>query len=305
MSQRRLLISFSGGETSALMSKLILDHMAGEYDVIRCVFANTGQENEETLRFVDQCDKAFGLHVVWIEANVSPERGVGTRAKVVDFATASRKGEPFEAVIAKYGIPNKAFGHCSRELKARPIHKWAREIGWEAGSYDTAIGIRTDEIDRMSATAKRERLIYPLVSRFPHTKPKVNDFWHAQPFRLNIKGYQGNCMWCWKKSLRKHLTIISENPAAYEFPERMEAEHAFTGAGQTGEPRLFFREGRSVADLRRLAAESSFTAVEDDARNYQMSLMDWASINGPLDADMDLDACGAGEGCEVDFGGAE
>lgn len=53
---RRLLISFSGGETSALMAKLILDRMAGEYDEIRTVFANTGQENEETLRFVDRCD---------------------------------------------------------------------------------------------------------------------------------------------------------------------------------------------------------------------------------------------------------
>lgn len=295
MTERRLLISFSGGETSALMAKLILEHMKDEYDEICTVFANTGQENEETLSFVDQCDKALDLNVTWIEADVSPERGVGTRPRTVDFATASRNGEPFESVIAKYGIPNKAFSHCSRELKARPIHRWARERGWAAGSYDTAIGIRTDEIDRMSPNAGPERLIYPLVSRFPHTKPKVNEFWARQPFRLNLKGYQGNCKWCWKKSLRKHLTIIAENPDAYDFPERMEAEHAFTGAGQTGEPRRFFRGHMTVGDLRHIASENKFKPAEDDARSYQIDLLDW------LDAD--LDVCGS-ESCEVEFGGA-
>lgn len=292
--QRRLLISFSGGETSALMAKLLVEN-ATEYDCIRTVFANTGQEREETLWFVEKCNDAFGLNVNWIEAEVSPQRGVGSRPKTVDYATASRKGEPFEAVIAKYGIPNQAFSHCSRELKSRPIHRWAREHGWAAGSYDTAIGIRTDEIDRMSPNAARERLIYPLVSRFPHTKPKVNEFWQRQPFRLELKGYEGNCKWCWKKSMRKHLTIISENPEAYDFPTRMEAEHAFTGAGQTGEPRRFFRGNLAVSDLKRIAAETKFAPAEDDARNYQIDLIDW------LDAD--LDACGS-ESCEVEFGGA-
>jgi len=292
---RRLLISFSGGETSALMTKLVREHWRDLYDETVTVFANTGQENEEALRFVDQCDKAFGLNVVWIEAEVSPKHGVGSRPKIVDFHSASRNGEPFEAVIAKYGIPNQAFSHCSRELKARPIHRWAREHGWPAGSYDTAIGIRVDEIDRMSRNAARERLIYPLVSRFPHTKPKVNEFWQRQPFRLNLRGYQGNCKWCWKKSLRKHLTIISENPEAYAFPQRMEAEHAFTGAGQTGEPRRFFRGNRTVADLQTMAAMERFTPATDDARQYQTDLLDW------LDAD--LDVCGS-ESCEVDFGEA-
>lgn len=302
MTERRLLISFSGGETSALMSKLILENMRGEYDVIRTVFANTGQENEETLRFVDQCDKAFGLDVVWVEAEVSAERGQGTRGRVVDFNTAARAGEPFEAVIAKYGIPNANYPHCTRELKGNPIRAYAKSIGWTTGTYDTAIGIRTDEIDRMVPSAKDQRLIYPLVSRFPHTKPKVNEFWARQPFRLNLKGYQGNCKWCWKKSLRKHLTIITETPEAYDFPERMEREHALSGAGVGA--RVFFRGPRSTQDIRE-TAKRPFTPATDDARQYQVDLLDWLSFNGPLDADIDLDACGAGESCEVDFGDGE
>lgn len=291
--ERRLLISFSGGETSALMAKLIMENMAGEYDAIRTVFANTGQENEETLAFVDRCDKAFGLGVVWIEGVTSGDQGTGARCREVTFETANRDGQPFEDMIRKYGLPGPGWGHCTRELKTRPITRWARENGWLPGTYDTAIGIRADEIDRMSPEANAHHIIYPLISRFPHSKPKVNEFWQRQPFRLNLKGYQGNCKWCWKKSLRKHLTIITETPEAYEFPERMEREYAHAGAG-TG-PRQLFRENRTVADLRRIAATERFTPASDDAREYQVDLMDWI--------DADLDACGS-ESCEVDFGDA-
>lgn len=292
MGDKRLLISFSGGETSAVMTKLILDHWRDRYDEIATIFANTGQENEETLRFVDRCDKAFGFNTIWIESVTSPERGIGARFRVVDFATAARNGEPFEGMIRKHGIPGPAMPHCSRELKGRPIKRWAREHGWLPGSYDLAIGIRSDEIDRMAPDAETQRIIYPLVSRFPHTKAKVNDFWQRQPFRLQLKGYQGNCAWCWKKSLRKHLTIITERPAAYDFPERMERLYPTTGAGYTGEPKRFFRGNLSVADLRAMAATKRFSPATDDAREYQTDLLDW------LDAD--LDVCGS-ESCEVDL----
>lgn len=287
--ERRLCISFSGGETSARMAQLIKTNMVGEYDKIVCVFANTTQENEETLTFVDQCDKAFGLGVVWVEAIVSPNHGEGTTHRVVDFNTAGRSGDVFESVIDKYGIPNQDYPHCTRELKGNPIRSYLRSIGWATGTYDTAIGIRLDEIDRMSAKAREQRLIYPLISRFPLSKPMINAFWEKQPFRLQLKGYQGNCKWCWKKSLRKHLTIITENPEAYDFPDRMEREKAECGAGDAR--RVFFRGHRSVQDLRRLAATTKFRPAEDDARRYQPELFDF---------EMDS-SFGCAESCEVDF----
>ena len=104
----RLLISFSGGETSAYMAYKLLEQYRYTDTEIVVVFANTGQEHEETLRFVDACDKAFDLNCVWIEALPQYVRGSGTLAKVVGFESASRNGEPFEAVIKKYGIPNRA-----------------------------------------------------------------------------------------------------------------------------------------------------------------------------------------------------
>lgn len=289
--EKRLCISFSGGETSAYMARLIKTRMADEYDSIVCVFANTGQENEQTLEFVDRCDREFGLGVVWIEAVTNPERGIGARARVVDFASASRDGAPFEAVIAKHGIPNKKWPHCTRETKTRPIGAYLRDMGWRTGSYDMAIGIRADEIDRVSPTAAESRIIYPLFKRFPSRKADVNAFWEKQTFRLDLKGYQGNCKWCWKKSLRKHITLLREDPGQYDFPERMEREYGLAGNNPEGRPRVFFREGRSTADLRQLAATASIRPVSDDAREYQPEL---------FSADYDVGE-GCEETCEVNF----
>jgi 3'-phosphoadenosine 5'-phosphosulfate sulfotransferase (PAPS reductase)/FAD synthetase len=81
------------------------------------VFANTGEEDERTLEFVDRCDKEWGLNVVWVEAEVSPTKRVGTSHRIVTFETATRGPSLFERMIEKYGIPNKSAPHCTRELK--------------------------------------------------------------------------------------------------------------------------------------------------------------------------------------------
>ena len=57
-------------------------------------FANTGKEEEATLRFVQDCAEHWGVHISWVEYR-SDAQGYA----LVDFATASRDGEPFEAII--------------------------------------------------------------------------------------------------------------------------------------------------------------------------------------------------------------
>jgi len=265
--KKRLKVSFSGGETSGFMLIWMKENMFHKYDEVIVAFANTSQENEETLIFVDKVSKTYGIPVVWLEAVVNPGKRQGTRHKVVDFATASRDGSVFESVIAKYGIPNPDFQPCNRELKTNAMDSYCASIGWKKGTYDTAIGIRVDEIDRMSSNADKQRLIYPLIKNMPMTKPMINDFWSRQPFRLLLKGYEGNCKWCWKKSLRKHLTIISDHPDRYDFPERMEREYGMAGARKEGDtkPRVFYRNYLSTLDLRRLAKEGNFKRADDDA----------------------------------------
>jgi hypothetical protein len=262
----RLLISFSGGETSALMTHLLLTKWRDKYADMRVVFANTGQENEATLDFVRRCEQFFGFSAVWVEAVPQAEK-LGTAHRVVNYETASRSGEPFEAVIQKYGVPNSKFSHCTRELKLRPITHWARAQGWAADSYDTAIGVRADEARRRS---DEPTYVYPLLDWLPLDKPGVNKFWSAQPFRLQLAGYQGNCKTCWKKSNRKLLTLIDENPAQFDFFDRMEREYGLVGpefkkTTVPGYRRVFFRGNRSVQDLRAAHAKGGWDSAVDDA----------------------------------------
>jgi len=162
MEKKRLLVSFSGGETSAYILMWLWMNKRDEFDM-HVVFANTGQENEETLLFVKKCQDYFNIPIVWVEAIVHHGSRTGTTHKIVSYETASRNGEPFEEAIKKYMIPNLRNFICTRELKLRPIQHYSKSIGWKRGSYYTAIGIRSDEIDRVSKDRKKDMLIYPLV----------------------------------------------------------------------------------------------------------------------------------------------
>ena len=283
-----LVISFSGGETSAYMAKWLVDNKSGDYDRIFCVFANTGQENEETLEFVNRCDEEFGLNVDWIEAVTHHGERLGSTHRYTDFSCASRCGEPFEDMVKKYGIPNQAYPHCTRELKLNPIKSYLREKGID--DYHMAVGIRADEIDRMQSDAKSKGIIYPLV-KLGVAKTHVNLFWSMQAFRLNLKGYQGNCKWCWKKSLRKHLTLMNESPEIYDFPERMEECHGLSGRNVDGNKRVFFRGNMSTKELREMST-LPFTPADDDSVIYPEPDL--------FGFDLDI-AGGCSESCEVEF----
>lgn len=281
----KVFISFSGGKTSAYMTKRLLqEHPDKEFTVL---FANTGEEHEATLEFVEKCDKEFNFGVVWVEAKVNPERGKGTTHTVVDFESASRNGEPFESVIQKYGIPNKAYNHCTRELKLQPMLSYIRSFGWKNGQYSTAVGIRFDELDRMSKPSMEKGVIYPCVG-WKITKQHVLDWWAMQPFNLEIPEHLGNCKWCWKKSERKLLTIMQSNPEFFNFPKRMESTYSMAGGerkdGEQREPRVFFRENKSTDDLIQLSTKPFKPYVD----GHYPIIGDELDIGG-----------GCGDGCEI------
>ena len=294
--KRNLLISFSGGETSAYMTWRILNDPAlrSRWGHVKVVFANTGEENEETLDFVRECDAVFGFDTVWVETVQYHNERKSAGFKIVNYETASRSGDPFTDVIRKFGIPNKSFPHCTRELKQRPIEAFTRSIGWGApGNYDTAIGIRSDEVDRISATATDRGIIYPLATHVKMTKPKINFWWSLQPFRLRLRHWEGNCKWCWKKSNRKHMTLIRHTPSVFDFPRAMENQYGAIGAEfrrdpppENGYRRTFFRGNASVDDLftRYAILPASWQEASDESQVF--------------DPDMDV-AAACGESCEV------
>ena len=276
---KNLLVSFSGGETSGFMAHWLKKHYKEiGFENICFVFANTGQENEQTLLFTEQCDKAFNLGVVWVEAKVNQEKGKGVRHRIVDFNSASRNGRPFEDMIRKFGIPNQAAPFCTRDLKLYPIESYAKEY-FKGDKYATAIGIRIDEIDRISPSMKQRSLIYPLITDVVMSKQKINFWWSQQTFRLELKGYQGNCKTCWKKSELKLYQLAKEDVSQFEFMDRMEKTYGKIGAGfernKVSESRVFFRGNRSTQDIIRESKDwNGFVRDDSIDVNDQLRMFD-------------------------------
>lgn len=282
-----LFVSFSGGRTSAYMCWWLLNNKADEYDFI-FLFANTGQEEEETLIFVDRCDKELGLNLTWLEAVVNPEHGKGIRHKIVDFKTASRTGAPYEAYIKKEGIPNVSAPKCTERLKLRPMESYKRSLGFKS-NHTACVGLRVDEIDRMSPRAKESGVIYPLISWAPTTKPEIIHWWGEQSFDLNLPEHLGNCSTCFKKSGRKLLTIAKYFPEKFDFMARMEKEYG--DCGPSGETDMKFFRGQSGAIDIIATSKQPFIEFKDYKPELQLK-MDF-DID-PLDIEGD---CGGG--CEI------
>jgi len=280
--KKTLFVSFSGGRTSGYMCHWLLENKSDEYDFI-FVFANTGLEHEKTLEFVDQCDKNMGLNLVWVEAVVHPDRR-GCTHEVVNHRIASRNGQPFESVIRKYGIPNTDYPHCTRELKMNPIFSYKRSLGFKS-NHPMAIGIRADEIDRISGDAEKNGLVYPLVTMTQVTLPQVRHWWARQDYDLDLSEHYGNCVTCWKKSDRKLMTIAKYEPLAFDFMHLMELRYKDVGAGN--QSRVFFRNYKSAEDIRRYSCQP-FIEFKDQMPALQLGMFD------PIDIESD---CGAG--CEI------
>lgn len=250
MDKRTLSVSFSGGRTSAYMSKWLIDNKSAEYN-LDFVFANTGLEHENTLKFINECDMKFGLNLTWIEAVVHHNERKGSTHKVVSYESASRNGEPFEHVCRKYGLSNPVFQPCNREMKLNPLKSYRKE---NKINGLVAIGIRIDEIDRVNSNYEKLGLCYPLAFWHPTTKEEIRHWWSGQNFDLEVPEHLGNCVTCWKKSDRKLLTIAKNEPQKFDFMRRMEEEYEFCGAPTFDDdgnqiPRRWFRGYKTCDDI--------------------------------------------------------
>jgi 3'-phosphoadenosine 5'-phosphosulfate sulfotransferase (PAPS reductase)/FAD synthetase len=163
----RTVISFSGGRTSGVMLRKILDAHGGTLpaDVV-VIFCNTGKEREETLDFVQEVADRWGVPVVWLEYVATPSGKFRKKDgkelwrhtfKVADHATASRKGEPFENVIlTRTFLPNSQMRFCTGELKIKTTNRYVRQfLGWN--DYTNAIGFRSDEPTRVAKLVHHHR----------------------------------------------------------------------------------------------------------------------------------------------------
>lgn len=248
MSKPRIRASFSGGRSSAFMCEVLQDHYGDTHEIVYTL-ANTSWERIESLDFAHAVDRHLGLNLVWLEAVVHPGRKSCTH-RVVSYETAKRNGEVFEEVVAKYGLPNQVFKLCTRELKTNVMNSYAKSIGWEPGSYETAIGIRHDEPRRVRRdVALRERIIYPLVDLVAVDKQDVIAHFEQFDWDLKLEEHEGNCRTCYKKSDRKLLRLYREDPTSFDFPIRLDQLYRDVGPNNVPGPRKMYRGYRSASEM--------------------------------------------------------
>ena len=209
-------IAFSGGRTSAYMLRQIMDanpDMIGNPDV-QVTFQNTGREMPETLDFVQEVGARWGVPIVWLEY-----RPTAPWFELVSHNSASREGEPFDALIDRKGyLPNQQTRFCTIELKIRTAKRYLVSLGWKR--WTNATGIRADEPHRLNKPAPKDRwTVWNPLAEVGVSRHDVALFWRHQNFDLrlpNVGGncWLGNCDGCFMKS-EAHVAAL-----ARDFPER-------------------------------------------------------------------------------------
>lgn len=248
--------------------------------------------------FTDDELKQIELHKIEKKSGIPiyrmciEEVDCGTVHKIVTYETATRNQDwkkridtPYEMMVKKYGLANISNRFSTRELKERPIHSLMKSLGIR--SYDTFIGIRVDEFDRMSKDRKKLSFFYPLVVWKPFTKLHVNFWWSLMPFRLMLQGWEGNCLTCYKKALDKLVQIMIDDPWKFEFDEYLEKKYGFyiprkrliemffKGKKLPELPLRIFRENKTVAAIRKMA-KTFQKKIKDDSKatGVQLSMYD-------------------------------
>jgi len=216
------LISFSGGRTSGYMLKKIIDSYEGQLPKdVYVVFANTGKEMPQTLDFVDECSEKWNCKIHWLELEIAEERPI-YRTKEVTYETASRNGEPFEALIKRRKmLPNPVMRMCTQELKMNVMKRFMKQKNFT--DWTNVVGLRYDEPNRVAKQNRQNDSdknawdsICPLYQDKVTIK-EVLEFWDKSNFDLKLTSQNGqttagNCDLCYLKGTKTLTTIIKEKP---------------------------------------------------------------------------------------------
>ena len=270
---RRYVLNVSGGRTSAYLLRQVLDAYGGDLPAhVVPVFANTGKEREETLQFLHRIEREWSVAVRWLEYRYRREAAGGIRDlkhthTVVDFSSAARHGEPFEAMIdAKKMLPHVKARLCTSQLKVNPI-KWyvERELGWHPDSWANVLGIRADEQRRIRVALMVEcKVAYPLALAGV-TIAEIERYWRTAPFDLGIRSDQGNCDLCFLKGRGKLLALIAEDPKRTEWWVEQEEKLRLLRGSKLDNPSVAqFSKRGSYRELRDMALSQYRLPLDDE-----------------------------------------
>ncbi|PLW79085.1 Nin-like protein [Cohaesibacter celericrescens] len=234
-------IAFSGGRTSAFMLHEILSANGDLPDRVEVTFQNTGREMPQTLDFVAEVGRRWGVMVTWLEY-----RPMMPLFEIVGYQGAARNGEPFDALIAKKkALPNQFRKWCSAELKTKTAKRYLVSKGWRR--WVSAVGFRADESHRTPYADNRTSTWLPLREAGV-TRHKVLSFWRSQSFDLDLpvfggKTIGGNCDGCFLKSEAFLASIARDQPSRHAWWEAHER-----GVGRQFSDRFSRRQLREFMD---------------------------------------------------------
>jgi 3'-phosphoadenosine 5'-phosphosulfate sulfotransferase (PAPS reductase)/FAD synthetase len=224
-----VLISISGGRTSAYMLYQIIKANDGIPDRCKVVFANTGREMPQTLDFVQEIGLKWNVEVIWLEYDRKDNK---VCFKVVSHDTASRNGEPLEKMIraAQY-IPNTMRRKCTQEAKLLTIKRYCRSIKWK--SWTNTVGIRADESYRVKPSKDRMWSNWFPLHDNGVSKRDIEEFWKKSEFDLMLPIFNGitphsNCDGCFLKSEHKLAEMWRDHPERMEWWASLEEEFGHT-----------------------------------------------------------------------------
>ena len=204
------LLNISGGRTSALMLRRVLDaHDGALPDDAHAVFCNTGGEHAGTLDFLDETARQWGVDLRWIERDRTAPEGW----REVTYESASREHEPFEElVMQRRFLPNAVMRFCTQALKIETAAAFMRSQGYER--WTSVVGLRYDEparVHKLRARVADWDVACPLYDARV-TVDDVAAFWRASPFDLHVPVHAGNCVGCFLKGTPKRRRIAEESP---------------------------------------------------------------------------------------------
>jgi len=262
------VVSFSGGRTSGYLLRHILDAKGGQPDDLAICFQNTGLEHYETYEFVHKCEENWGVNVVWLEYCLDEDNKHAT--KIVDYETASRKGEPFTALIhKKQYLPNPVARICTANLKVRTAWRYLKELPGFQDGWTNCIGLRADEprrVARLKSDSKLDEPYFPLYHAGV-TQEDVDAWWEGQPFNLTLPGGgngAGNCVGCFLKGGAKLENLMREMPEYFDWWREAERIPLKSKGGTGGKFRVDRPSYEDIFQLTRRQALLFDPNVEDD-----------------------------------------
>tara|TARA_R110000796_G_scaffold144294_1_gene261024 strand:+ start:157 stop:1476 length:1320 start_codon:yes stop_codon:yes gene_type:complete len=145
-------------------------------------------------------------------ANVKTAPAAPTPFKVVDYKTASRSGEPFNALIEERKFaPNSMARFCTSDLKVLPAKEYMIRSGYT--EWAAVVGFRADENRRVNNLKDVDiwETLTPL-----HTagviEQDINLWWSENDFDLNVHSSLSNCDGCFLKGEKSRAFLAKYYP---------------------------------------------------------------------------------------------